>query len=112
MSLIRLGAVYHSTDLGCCALAQGFLDALSKVNQSLRAKMRMKTHGVDVQELKNKKDAWSIKESVAAVWQKFEEEAPRMDYPSCMQRLSDEKAAGLLKRRSSSRNMHRKWPNF
>ena len=97
MSVIRLGAVYHTTDLGCCALAQGFLDILSKVNQSLRAKMRMKTHGVDVQEPKNKKDAWSIKESVAAVWQKFEEEASRMDYPSFMQRLSDEKAAGLRK---------------
>ena len=76
-------------------LAQGFLDILPKVNQSLRAKMRMKTHGVDVQEPKNKKDAWSTKESVAAVWQKFEEEASRMPYASFMQRLSDEKAASL-----------------
>ena len=76
---------------------QGFLDILSKVNHSLRAKMRMKTLGVDVQEPKNKKGACSIKESVAAVWQNFEDEAPRMDYPSFMQRLSDEKAAGLRK---------------
>ena len=69
---------------------------LSRVVQSLRAKLNMQKAGVRVAQPRNKKETWGIKVADAEFWQAFEVIAAAMDFAQFLARLKTEKANGKV----------------
>lgn len=92
----RVGKIGHHNSVNCTL--KGFMDTLSKVVGSQRAKQRMEQRGVRVSKPRNKEKVWALKTAdQTEMWKCFADKVDAMTFDNMSAELSRLKAIARVK---------------